>query len=284
MRNPPPSNDSQPQWPDKIHPVPINSGFYYNVLMKVIDLGTLPYREAWALQEQHHDAVVAGGEAVLLLVEHPPVITFGRRDGQQCNLLASQETLAEMNVDLVQSDRGGDVTFHGPGQIVAYPIVRLNNYHLSVGGYVRRLEDIVISTLKQLKIPAFKDDSAIGVWVNLPGPEYSSGPVNISAKICALGVRIRKGVSLHGIALNVTTDLRYFNLIVPCGLAARPVTSIQNILQSAQLPLPMDNHDYGDSIRALESASLLKSVRKILINEFQAAFPSATTLLQDSQP
>lgn len=189
--------------------------------MEITDLGLMPYRQAWALQEQAHGQVLAGGEERLFLVEHPPVITFGRRPGVSRNVLASEEQLARMSVEVVESDRGGDVTFHGPGQVVAYPIIRLVDHRLSVGGYVRRLEECVISALMELGLPAQKDDCAIGVWAR-DGNEL--------AKICALGVRIRRGISLHGIALNVTTDLRYFELIVPCGLKCRAVTSVQKLL------------------------------------------------------
>ena len=189
--------------------------------MLIEDIGRTPYREAWALQEAAHEQVVAGGEERVLLVEHPPVITFGRRPGGEQNLVATPETLSELGVDLVHSDRGGDVTFHGPGQIVAYPIVRLIDHQLSVGAFVRRLQDVVIATLAEFQINAQKVESAIGVWVEEAGK---------LAKICALGVRIRRGVSLHGIALNVETDLSFFNLIVPCGLPARPVTSMRKLL------------------------------------------------------
>lgn len=179
------------------------------------------YREAWALQEQLHAEVAAGGEERLILVEHPPVITFGRRPNVGQHMVASPEQLAKLNVEVVQSDRGGDITFHGPGQIVAYPIVRLIDHRLSVGGYVRSLEQAVIAALADFNLEGQLDPSAIGIWVPHAGQ---------LRKICALGVRIRRGVSMHGIALNVTTDLRYFNLIVPCGLANRPVTSMQQIL------------------------------------------------------
>jgi lipoyl(octanoyl) transferase len=189
--------------------------------MRIHDLGLMHYRAAWAAQEDAHEQVLAGGEEALLLVEHPPVITFGRRPGGERNLLTPEPQLASMGVELVQSDRGGDVTFHGPGQIVAYPIVRLADHGLSVSGYVHALERIVISTLSEFGIRGQLDPSAIGVWVDVGGK---------LSKICALGVRIRRGVSLHGIALNVDTDLRYFNLIVPCGLVERPVTSVRQIL------------------------------------------------------
>jgi lipoyl(octanoyl) transferase len=190
--------------------------------MKVIDLGVIGYRDAWRIQEELHGQVLAGGEEALLLLEHTPVITLGRRvaDAQK-NLLTPAEVLGRMGVEVVESDRGGDITYHGPGQLVAYPIVRLIDHRLSVGAYVRRLEDVVIETLGEFGIEGFKDESAIGVWVN--------GPRGEAAKICALGVRIKRGVTLHGIALNLTTDLSHFGLINPCGLG-RPVTSMGEVL------------------------------------------------------
>jgi lipoyl(octanoyl) transferase len=191
--------------------------------MRVDDLGTMRYRDAWALQEAAHEEVLAGGEERVLLVEHPPVITFGRRPGVDRNLVASSELLDQRGVEVVPSDRGGDITFHGPGQLVAYPIVRLIDHGLSVGGYVRALERAVIETVGQFGVVARKDDCAVGVWTEDPP---GSGTL---AKICAIGVRVRRGATLHGLALNVTTDLSYFNLIVPCGLAGRPVTSFQKL-------------------------------------------------------
>jgi lipoate-protein ligase B len=194
--------------------------------MQVVDLGTMPYRDAWAAQEAAHAEVRAGGAERILLVEHPPVITFGRRPGIERNLIASDEQLAAMGVEVVQSDRGGDITFHGPGQVVAYPIVRLLDHRLSVGAYVRTLENAVIEALATLGVPsAHREDGAVGIWVG--------GAPEKSAKICAIGVRIKRGVSLHGLALNVTTDLRYFNLIVPCGLVGRPVTSLAALLNGS---------------------------------------------------
>lgn len=204
--------------------------------MIVTDLGTLNYQVAWEMQEQAHARVLAGGEEELLLVEHPPVITLGRRgsiEGSEMkrHLLATPDALAAAGVELVQSDRGGDITFHGPGQIVAYPIIRLNDHRLSVGGYVRRLEQAVIDTLADFNIPARREPGAVGIWVD-PGGLFHWTE---AAKICAIGVRIRRGVSLHGIALNVTTHLAYFNLIVPCGLTDRPVTSMA-ALANAEAP------------------------------------------------
>jgi lipoyl(octanoyl) transferase len=193
------------------------------------DLGTMAYREAWALQEATHAEVLGGAEERILLVEHPPVITFGRRPGVDRNIVAPPEVLQSRGVDVVPSDRGGDVTFHGPGQLVAYPIVRLIDHQLSVGGYVRALEVAVIQCLSDFGVAARKDDCAVGVWVD--------GGSGTLAKICAIGVRVRRGVTLHGLALNVTTDLSFFDLIIPCGLVGRPVTSLQQLVGDQAPPM-----------------------------------------------
>src|SRR3954447_8181104 len=154
--------------------------------MLVTDLGTLAYRDAWRLQEAAHEEVLAGGPERILLVEHPPVITLGRRadrgeaggGGVVQHLVAAPEYLQQLGVELVQSDRGGDITFHGPGQVVAYPIVRLLDHRLSVGAYVRTLENAVIETLATLGVPsAHREDGAVGIWVG-ETPESS-------AKVCA---------------------------------------------------------------------------------------------------
>jgi lipoate-protein ligase B len=193
--------------------------------MRVRDLGLLEYRAAWKLQEEAHAAVFAGGEEQSLLVEHPPVVTLGRRPGLRKHILVSSHELANRGVEVVESDRGGDITFHGPGQLVAYPIVRLADHHLSVSGYVHLLESIIMKTLSDFGIDAFVDPKAVGVWTEKPG--CTSGAPN---KIGAIGVRIRRGVTLHGLALNVSTDLSFFNLIIPCGLENRGVTSMAQLL------------------------------------------------------
>jgi lipoate-protein ligase B len=204
--------------------------------MRVEDLGTMPYRDAWGAQESAHADVLAGGEERLLLVEHPPVITFGRRGVTERNVIASDDQLRALGVDVVESDRGGDITFHGPGQLVAYPIVRLIDHKLSVGGYVRALENAVIRTLASFGVEARREDRAVGIWVG-------------DAKICAIGVRIRRGVSLHGLALNVTTHLHYFDLIVPCGLVGRPVTSLANVLNGTMPPLRQVKDELARQLR-----------------------------------
>jgi len=207
--------------------------------MIVEDLKLMGYREAWERQECAHEGVVAGGEERLLLVEHRPVITFGRRaEAAAKNLVASAERLAEMGVEVVESDRGGDSTFHGHGQLVIYPIVKLNDHGLSVGGYVRRLEEVMISALRELGVESKKDE-AIGVWVE-------------GKKICALGVRIKRGVSLHGVALNVSADLRYFDLIVPCGISGKGVTSLKELLK--------------------EKAPAMEKVKRVVVEKMKEAF------------
>lgn len=189
--------------------------------MQIHDLGQMAYRDAWALQERAHEEVVGGAEERIFFVEHPPVITYGRRPGVDQHLVATPEEIQEHSVEIVQSDRGGDITFHGPGQLVAYPIVRLADHGFSVSGYVHSLESAVIAMLAEMGITCHADRSAVGVWTNDGGRD---------AKVCAIGVRIRRGVSLHGLALNVTTDLSAFQLIVPCGLVGRPVTSLQRLM------------------------------------------------------
>jgi lipoyl(octanoyl) transferase len=220
--------------------------------MRVQDLGLIDYRTAWQRQEEIHAQVLTGGDETLLLLEHPSVITFGRRTADaQRNLLAPPDALARLSVDVVESDRGGDITLHAPGQLVAYPILRLLDHRLSVGAYVQRLEDTVIATLADYDVPAFKDPTAIGVWVEerlevrgqslgkagSPLTSNLSPLTSPTAKICALGVRIKRGVSLHGIALNLATDLTLFNLINPCGLG-RPVTSLAQLLGDRAPTMP----------------------------------------------
>jgi lipoate-protein ligase B len=193
--------------------------------MQILDLDTLGYRECWQRQEQAHAEVAAGGPERVLVVEHPPVITLGRRaDDARSHLLADDKTLRRLGVDVVESDRGGDITFHGPGQIVVYPIVRLADHGLSVGAYVRRLEQAMIDCLAVFRVQAHRENGAVGTWVEQHGK---------AAKVGAIGVRIRRGVTLHGLALNIDTDLNYFNLIVPCGLSGRDVTTLRRILRDA---------------------------------------------------
>ncbi len=195
----------------------------------VRDLGRMPYAEALALQRGLQRQVVEARSApgsgprtmYLLLVEHdPPVVTISRRSGARNHMVATDRQLAEAGVEVAETDRGGDITYHGPGQVVVYPILDLNMLGLRVHGYMRLLEAIVIESLAQWGLEGKRDEAATGVWVN-------------GSKICAMGVRLSRWVSMHGLALNVTTNLGHFDLIVPCGLTGRTVTSMQQELGSA---------------------------------------------------
>ena len=203
--------------------------------LETIDLGRVRYREADALQRKHHAEVVAGRERSpalqrLLMLEHDPaVITVSKRAGADTNLLASPEHLESIGVDLERTDRGGDVTWHGPGQLVAWPIVDLNRFGLGLHAWMRLMEQAVIDTLAEFGIEGFRDEEATGVWI--PDDRDPRG-----AKICAMGVRVSKWVTLHGLALNVHPDLSQFGLIVPCGLLDRPVTSMKHAGREVDLP------------------------------------------------
>ena len=224
------------------------------VNLELLDLGTLAYQPAWDQQLAVHEQVLANPDhpGVIILVEHPPVITVGRRANATQNLLAPPALLATRGIELVETDRGGDITFHGPGQLVAYPILNLNTYDLNLHAYMRFLEEVVIATLAQFQITAFRDPNpnpATGVWVNVSAEskvlsaeppietQHSALSTQHLSKICALGVKLRRWVTLHGLALNVTTDLSYFNLINPCGLF-RPVTTMQKLLGEKTPPMP----------------------------------------------
>jgi len=185
----------------------------------VRNLGVVPYREALELQRSLVDERRAGTiDDTLLLLEHPHVITLGvRGDGGRSHLLATPETLASRGVEVHETGRGGDITYHGPGQLVGYPIVDLKPDRCDVHRYVRDLEDVLIRTASDYGITAGRIDGLTGVWV---GDE----------KLAAIGVRIARWITSHGFALNVSTDLDYFKLIVPCGIAERGVTSLSRLL------------------------------------------------------
>ncbi len=209
----------------------------------VRDLGRMPYTEVYEMQRELQREVIGSRDAqsgdsrrmYLLLVEHdPPVITISRRKDARDNLIASDAQLAAAGVEICETDRGGDITYHGPGQLVAYPILDLNVLGLRVHSYLRFLEQIVIDTLGEFGIEGHRDPEATGVWVK-PNSKAQGSPspgfeASTHAKISALGVRISRWVSMHGLALNVNPDLNHFDLIVPCGLAGRKVTSLQKEL------------------------------------------------------
>ncbi len=224
--------------------------------LEVIDLGRLPYGEAYQEQIRQRDGLIAARQAGvadepmrLLLVEHDPVITISRRPGAREHLVASATELARMGIAICETDRGGDITYHGPGQLVAYPILDLQRLDLGVSAYMRLLEEIVICSLARLGIEGHRDPGATGVWVDHAGAG-SAGEAG-GAKIAALGIRVSRWVTMHGLALNVTTNLEHFGAIVPCGLAGRQVTSLRALLGAA--------------------APSMEVVKRTLVEEFAAA-------------
>lgn len=184
----------------------------------------MAYAAALEMQRAEHqrvvDAGVVPGPWPLLLVEHlPPVITVSRRAGSREHLIASEELLAARGVQVCETDRGGDITWHGPGQLVAYPIVNLQALGLGIHAYIRALEVAAIRTCAQFGLTCHQEPGVTGVWCGAPGAG--------ARKVCAIGVRVSRWVTMHGLALNVAPDLSYFDLIVPCGLHDRQVTSLQ---------------------------------------------------------
>jgi lipoate-protein ligase B len=190
----------------------------------LVDLGLIPYLAAWDLQQRLVEARKAGAiPDVLLLCEHPHVITLGR-NGKREHLRAGDRLLSQMSVEFHPSDRGGDITYHGPGQIVGYPILDLAAHRRDVRWYVAQLEEVMIRASADFGVAARRVEGRHGIWVTLP-----SG----NEKLGALGVHLSRWVTSHGFAYNVSTDLRYFDLIVPCGIAGARCTSLERVLAHA---------------------------------------------------
>lgn len=186
--------------------------------MNIKDLGRLPYRKAWDLQHQLVADLQNGkGTENLLLVEHNPVFTLGFH-GNAANMLLDETTLYGKGIECIRIERGGDITYHGPGQLVAYPILNLRRHNLGVKAYVHMLEESVIRVLAEYEITAERDSDAPGVWLEVGTPRQR--------KICALGVKVSHAVTMHGLALNVNTDLTPFSYINPCGFVDKGVTTM----------------------------------------------------------
>jgi lipoate-protein ligase B len=205
----------------------------------IVDLGLMAYAEAWELQKRVVAARKAGAiEDVLLFCEHPHVITVGR-SGNRANLLASESVLRQKGVEFFETSRGGDITYHGPGQIVGYPILNLGAIRRDVVWYVRTLEEAMIRATADLGIAALREPGKTGIWVDADevadrskrDSSLALGMTDQQAeKLAAIGVHISRWVTSHGFAYNVATDLRYFELIVPCGIANRKATSLEKLL------------------------------------------------------
>jgi lipoyl(octanoyl) transferase len=204
----------------------------------VVDLGLIEYGAAWELQRRVVAARKAGAiPDVLLLCEHPHVITLGR-SGKISNLRAPDSLLREMGVTFFETNRGGDITYHGPGQLVGYPILNLGEIRRDVAWYVRSLEEVMIRATTDFGVASKRVPGCTGVWVDVPrGLTVEAGreikeveEVKDEEKIGAIGVHISRWVTSHGFAYNVSTDLRYFDLIVPCGIAGKRATSLDKLL------------------------------------------------------
>lgn len=195
------------------------------------DLGKMPYQAAWdyqekLLQENVKKKSTVGGQQLtvnhLLFVEHPPVYTLGK-SGNMDNVLMSDDELQANNIEFFHTNRGGDITFHGPEQIVGYPILDLEKFYTDIGKYLRNIEEVIILTMAAYGIKGDRSAGETGVWIEpgVPGKER---------KICAIGVRCSRWITMHGFAFNVNTDLSYFNNIIPCGIVNKQVTSMQKEL------------------------------------------------------
>ena len=205
----------------------MNKSLNKNII--VHDLGVLDYNAALNFQEKKLEEIInikrtnrRKGVSIdtpnyFLFVEHPPVITLGK-SGQEKNLLLTKEELERKKIQFYNTNRGGDITFHGYGQIVGYPVIDLENFFTDINRYLRTLEEIVISTLNFYKIPSKRSPGETGVWLEPNSPH--------SRKICAIGVKTSRWVTMHGFALNVYTDLKYYDYIVPCGIKGKGITSI----------------------------------------------------------
>ena len=208
-----------------------------NKQIKFIDLGTMDYKEAWDFQQNLFDEIVQKKKEnrknntnlktpnYFLFVEHPHVYTLGK-SGNYSNLLIDENQLKNKNASFYKINRGGDITYHGPGQIVGYPILDLENFFTDIHMYLRFLEQTVIDSLDYFGIEAGRNQGKTGVWTDIDTP--------FPNKICAMGVRASRWVTMHGFALNVNVDLDYFNNIIPCGLTDNVVTSINKELNQSE--------------------------------------------------
>src|SRR5712675_449768 len=259
-----------------------------------IDLSLIGYAEAYALQKR----IVAARKAdviedVLLICEHPHVITQGR-NGKREHLLAGENVLRQKGVEFHETSRGGDVTYHGPGQIVGYPILNLAAIRRDVVWYVRMLEEVMIRATGDYGVTAKREPGKTGIWVereNAPHPsQRTQTGQHAPEKLGAIGVHISRWVTSHGFAYNVSTDLRFFDLIVPCGIADRKATSLEKILSrkvdSPEVAARLKAHFvevFGLQIQAATPEHLLEILRKAELSA-NVAPPVAQPILAVQEP
>lgn len=211
------------------------------------DWGRCAYREAWERQKELFCSLIADPEAEerIILVEHDPVYTLGFH-GNESNLLASEMRLHALGAECIRIERGGDITYHGPGQLVVYPVINLHRHGLGVRKYVELLERSVIELIASYGVDGTSNNDAIGVWIDWNGVS--------PRKICAIGVKISHGVTMHGFALNVNTDLSAFSMINPCGFTDKGVTSLEK-----ELGHPLDLEEVKSRI----SSILLRNLERV---------------------
>jgi lipoyl(octanoyl) transferase len=199
-----------------------------------IDLGLMDYKETWDYQAFLHKRIIDAktgqpdgtAKNYLLFVEHPHVFTLGR-SGKENNLLIPDDVLNSINAAFYKIDRGGDITYHGPGQLVGYPIFDLTVFGMGIRDYIHNLEQAIIDSLTEIGIASSRMEGATGVWLEIDNPARTR-------KICAIGVRVSRSVTMHGFAFNVNTDLNYFRYIHPCGFIDKGVTSVERELGALQ--------------------------------------------------
>jgi lipoyl(octanoyl) transferase len=186
-------------------------------ILTYCDLGLIDYKEAWDLQQEIHSKRVSGEvEDFLFLLEHPNTYTLGKTANKE-NLTGSENYLKENNISVYDIDRGGDITYHGPGQIVGYPIIDLNNWFKDTHKYLRALEEVIIGTCSKYNLRCERNPKHTGVWIS-------------DKKIAAIGIKVSRWITMHGFAFNVNTDLNLFNGIIPCGIQDKSVTSLKQEL------------------------------------------------------
>ena len=226
------------------------------ILLK--DLGHLPYLEAFEIQNSYFEAIKAiklknkqeeltePTPNYFLFTSHPHVYTLGK-SGDARHLLLQEEGLKKHGVTFVKSNRGGDITYHGPGQIIGYPIIDLDNFYTDIHKYLRMLEEVIILTLADYGIKGMRSEGETGVWLDVGTP--------FARKICAMGVRTSRWVTMHGFALNISTDLSYFDHIIPCGIVGKGVTSMERELN-----------------KPIAETAVKKSILKHFAAQFEAEF------------
>ena len=242
------------------------------------ELGLIEYGEAWELQEQlmkagldaksawYNSAEISRSEDKgttnhLLFCTHPHVYTLGK-SGHMEHLLLNDSRLKELEISFYKTNRGGDITYHGPGQIVGYPVLDLEHYFTDLGRYMRSLEEVIIRTLAAYGIKGDRLPGATGVWLDPEDPTRAR-------KICAMGVRCSRWITIHGFALNVNTDLRYFDYIVPCGISDKKVTSM--------------SRELGHNVNELEVRNLLKEEFGKVFDSFVVPFTTEEVLMNETK-